>query len=445
MERSPKCASPHPNVIEFSYSVICAGEGRSVKFFFPDSQDYIDPSFNFVTESRSSLRVRQRDDRYAHEEFSSPPFDGLLISRAVVDSGRYTLAQKHRLLRVGLRSFFRLQNRHLETMGDCGAFSYAREQVPPYSVGEIISFYDELGFDYGLSVDHVILGFKSAEDNIDPEWKRRQEITLELANEFIREHQLRDCTFTPIGVAQGWSPASYAFAVAELQRMGYRYIALGGMVPLKTADILSCLEEIKSFRQPDVRLHLLGITRCEQVREFEKYGVASFDSTSPLRQAFKDLKDNYYAPDRTYSAIRVPQVQANPELSRRILAGKIHQGEAQRLERACLQLLSAYDNGSESLEDVLDTLRSYELLFDEGSDRTEIYREVLVDKPWKACPCDICKRIGIHVIIFRGAERNRRRGFHNIFVFYHRLHKELSNGIANVPIFGSYEVEYRPS
>lgn len=412
-----------------------------MKYFFPDSQDYIDPSFNFVTESRSSLRVRQRDDRYAHEEFSSPPFDGLLVSRAVVDSGRYTLAQKHRLMRVGLQRFFRLEKTSLETMGDCGAFSYAREQYPPYSVGEIISFYDELGFDYGLSVDHVILGFKSSNDNIDPEWKRRQEIALDLANEFIREHGQGDCAFTPIGVAQGWSPASYALAVSELQKMGYTYIALGGMVPLKTVDILSCLEAVKDIRQPNIRLHLLGITRCEQVREFEKYGVASFDSTSPLRQAFKDLKDNYYTPDRTYSAIRVPQVQANPELSRRILAGKVHQGEAQRLERACLQHLSAYDNGSVALEDVLDVLGSYERLFDEESNRTEIYREVLTDKPWKSCPCDICNRIGIHVIIFRGAERNRRRGFHNIFVFYQRLHKELSNGIDRTPVLGSPEVE----
>jgi hypothetical protein len=396
-----------------------------VKFFFPDSQDYIDPTFNFETESRSALRVRQRDDRYAHEEFVSPPFDGLLVSRAIVDSGRYTLAQKHRLLRVGLHDFFRMQGKGLKTMGDCGAFSYAREDYPPYSVNEIVDFYDELGFDYGLSVDHVILGFDPAEKTINADWKRRQEITLQLASEFIHEHQSRGCRFTPIGVAQGWSPTSYASSVYELQKMGYDYIALGGMVPLKTPDILACLEAVKGCRNPDVRLHLLGVTRCEQVREFGKYGVASFDSTSPLRQAFKDLKDNYYAPERTYSAIRVPQVHANPELLRRILAGKVHQGDAQRLEKACLRALAAYDANEVSIEEVLTVLRSYERLFDESHDRTEIYREVLADKPWKNCPCDICERIGIQIIVFRGAERNRRRGFHNIFVFYQRLHREL--------------------
>jgi hypothetical protein len=396
-----------------------------MKFFFPDSQDYVDPSFNFETESRSALRIRQRDDRYAHEEFVSPPFDGLLVSRAIVDSGRYTLAQKHRLMRVGLRDFFRMHGKDLETMGDSGAFSYAREEYPPYSVNEIVDFYDELGFDYGLSLDHVILGFDATEKTVRPDWKRRQEITLQLAGEFIQEHQRRHCRFIPIGVAQGWSPTSYARSVDELQKMGYDYVALGGMVPLKTAEILACLEAVKGCRKPELRLHLLGVTRCEQVKQFGAYGVASFDSTSPLRQAFKDLKDNYYAPDRTYSAIRVPQVHANPELLRRILAGKVHQGDAQRLERACLQALAAYDVDGVSLEEVLTPLRSYERLFDELHDRTEIYREVLMDKAWKKCPCDICKRIGIQVIVFRGAERNRRRGFHNIFVFYQRLHREL--------------------
>ncbi len=396
-----------------------------MKFFFPDSQDFVDPSFNFETEVRSTLRIRQRDDRYAHEEFATPPFDGLLVSRAVLDSGRYTLAQKHRLLRVGLQDFFRIAGKNLETMGDCGAFSYVREEYPPYSVDEIIRFYDEVGFDYGISVDHVILGFDATEKGVGPDWKRRREITLQLATEFIREHRRQDCRFIPLGVAQGWSPASYADSVEQLQKMGYSYLALGGMVPLKTPDILACLEAVESCRRRETRLHLLGITRCEQVRQFGKYGVASFDSTSPLRQAFKDMKDNYWAMDRTYSAIRVPQVEANPELSRRILAGKVDQSEARRLERACLQALAAYDSDAASIEDILPLLRAYEQLHDGSRDRTEIYREVLTDKPWKKCPCDVCRRIGIHVILFRGAERNRRRGFHNLFVFYQRLHREL--------------------
>ena len=398
-----------------------------MKFFFPDSQDQVDPSFDFKTEERSELRLRHRDDHYAHEEFENTPFDGILLSMAMVESGRYTLPQKHRLYRMGIRRFFRIDPRPLETMGDCGAFSYFREDKPPYSVGEVINFYDELGIDYGISVDHVILGFdaKADENSAPTDWRERQTITLELADEFLREHKKRGSHFTPLGVAQGWSPASYAYSVEQLQKLGFSYIAMGGMVPLKTPEILACLERVNEIRNPGTKLHLLGITRCEQVREFARFGAASFDSTSPLRQAFKDLKDNYWTIDRTYSAIRVPQVQANPSLLKKILAGKVNQSEARKLEQECLKVLLRFDAGEASVQEALGPLIQYEALYDDGPSRAESYRETLADAPWKCCDCDICRRIGIHVILFRGAERNRRRGFHNVFVFYQRLHREL--------------------
>jgi hypothetical protein len=399
-----------------------------MKFFFPDSQDQVDPSFNFETEERSALRLRHRDDHYAHEEFSVPPFDGILVSKAMVERGRYTLAQRHRLQRVGVRGFFRLKYPTIETLGDCGAFSYVRQEYPPYSVQEVISFYDDLGFDYGISVDHVILGYDATLDrsNAPAEWRKRQEITLDLAAEFLKEHAARGSRFQPLGVAQGWSPESYAYSVESLRKMGYKYVALGGMVPLKTHEIVACLEGLQQVRGGDMQFHLLGVTRCEHVREFGHYGVTSFDSTSPLRQAFKDLKDNYYTPDRTYTAIRVPQVQANPSLLKRILSGQVNQAEARKLEQECMKVLLLFDKGGVSVDDALHPLLAYARLYDEGRDQARPYRETLTDAPWKKCECDICRRIGIHVLLFRGAERNRRRGFHNLFVFYNTLHRNLN-------------------
>jgi hypothetical protein len=38
----------------------------------------------------------------------------------------------------------------------------------------------------------------------------------------------------------------------------------------------------------------------------------------------------------------------------------------------------------------------------------------------------VCRALGVHVVIFRGAERNRRRGFHNLFVLRNRLNQHLS-------------------
>lgn len=417
-----------------------------MRFFFPDSQDAVDPSFDFESETRAEFRIRQRDDLYAHEIFESPPFDGVLVSKAIVDgsgsaAGKYSLAQRHRLFRLGIRDFLRLDERpgtrRLETMGDCGAFSYVREEYPPFSVEDVIQFYATCGFDYGLSVDHAILEYLPEADQLglgsglagrDPvpaECRKRQGITLELAERFLEVHRAEGHEFTPVGVAQGWSPASYAFAVDALQKMGYTTIAVGGMVPLKTRDILTSLEQIGTVRRQETRLHLLGVTRCEHVEEFQGFGVASFDSTMPLMQAFKDAKENYHTPGRPYMAVRVPQVQGNPKLQRRIAAGQVDQDEARRLEQQCLRALRDYDGGGVPVEAVLEPLLEYDRVHDGSADRSAAYREVLEDRPWKECPCEICRAIGIHVIVFRGAERNRRRGFHNLTVLYERLHHEL--------------------
>jgi len=409
-----------------------------MKFFFPDSQDFVDESFDFVSETRSDSRVRQRDDRYPHELFREPPYNGILVSKAVVDglgggTGKYSVAQRNRFMRVGVREYFRLGTTSLQTMGDCGAFTYVREERPPYTAAEVADFYEECGFDYGLSVDHVILAYRAEYDqkhlaDLDPvpsDWRARQNLTFELAEQFLKYREAKSYRFTPIGVAQGWSPESYATAVKTLQELGYRYIAFGGFVPLKTRDILACLQASSVVRKPETQFHLLGITRCENVLAFGDFGVVSFDSTSALRKAFKDDKDNYYTLHGTYSAIRVPQVDANPELMRRIVAGQVSQELARDLEQQCLAILGKFDSREASLEDTVDVLRSYELVFNGSVDRSEVYRRVLEDRPWSECPCEVCRRLGIHVMIFRGAERNRRRGFHNLFVFNQQLQGHL--------------------
>lgn len=406
-----------------------------MKYYLPDSQDLVDPSFDFKTERRSVTRLRHRDDQYAHELFREPMIDGLLVSKGIVDGyggsgGRYTLAQRHRLLRVGVHEFFRTASVSwgpLSIIGDCGAFTYVKEKVPPYSVDEVLTFYTDCRFDLGISVDHVILAFEPKWDDSAPpaEVVERQEITLALASEFLKQHKRAKLPFIPVGVAQGWSPRSYAKAVKQLQKMGYSYIAVGGMVPLKTREILAALHGIREVRRPETKLHLLGVTRLESIPEFAACGVVSFDSTSPLRQAFKDDKDNYYTLDRQYTAIRIPQVQGNPSLQKAISSGKVPQERARALEKAARDAMRRFDAGDIGVADTLNHLRAFEDLYDPGSDHTDVYRETLEDKPWQKCRCDVCTAIGHHVILFRGAERNRRRGLHNAWTFYRRLRREL--------------------
>jgi hypothetical protein len=404
-----------------------------VKFFFPDSVDLIDPSFDFVSENRSKGRIRQRDDLYAHEVFAEPPCDGILVSKGIVDgySGgvKYTIAQRQRLEREGVRRYFRLDERpstrHLLTMGDCGAFSYRNELVPPFTASEVAEFYSVRGFDLGVSVDHIIADYGTAENlpGLDvPRDRERQQITLELAEEFLRISH-GQC-YEPIGVAQGWSPGSYRHAVDQLQRMGYRRIAIGGLVPMKTADILQVVETVSEVREAATQFHLFGISRTDHVGDFARFGVTSFDSTSPLIQAFMDDRDNYHTLDRTYAAIRVPQVGGN-KLRKLIRGGQVDQDLARVREQNCLRAISEFDLGFLDVERTLEAIQSYAAVWGGDDSRISDTRKVLEDRPWKSCGCAVCASIGIHVILFRGAERNRRRGFHNLHVLYRRLQQEL--------------------
>jgi hypothetical protein len=411
-----------------------------VKYFLPDSQDLVDPSFDFESERRSVTRMRQRDDQYAHEVFSERMLDGILISKGIVDGfggtgSRYTIAQRQRLLRVGAREFFRLEKSPwppIALMGDCGAFTYVREAEPPYSIEDVSTFYVDCGFDFGISVDHVILEYNAKWDaspkEVPDAVSNRQTITLDLARRFFEFHKRERLPFELLGVAQGWSPKSYERSVRELQKIGFRYIAVGGMVPLKTAEIIASLRAITRARRPDTKLHLLGITRTESLPEFASLGVTSFDSTSPLRQAFKDAKDNYYSIDAEFTAIRIPQVEGNPTLQKRISSGQVPQEKARRLEAAALLAMKRFNANEIKAAAALDALDQYEECYDpEGGSHRDQYATTLDARPWKSCACDVCAALGHHVILFRGAERNRRRGLHNTWTFYRRVQRQISN------------------
>ena len=203
--------------------------------------------------------------------------------------------------------------------------------------------------------------------------------------------------------------------------MGYQYIALGGLVPLKSSEILEVLESVSPKLKQSTRLHLFGVTRLDHVNEFSRRGVVSFDSTSPLTQAFKEDRDNYYGRRRKYSAIRVPQVDINLKLKNRILSGEVEQSEAFRLERECLNALRQFDRRRFPRRDLIKLLNEYQQLFGGKRNYSVEYEALLKERPWKECRCAVCQELGIDVVIFRGAERNRRRGFHNVYVTYNRL------------------------
>jgi hypothetical protein len=415
-----------------------------VKFIFADSLDYVDPAFDFIADRSPAERQPYWDDAYPHEVLGYAPYDGVLVSKGIVGDhrvkGKYTASQARRFALVGARKFLRLDKpefAHLDIFGDCGAFTYVSEAKPPYSPAEIAEFYDECGFTHGCSVDHIIFDFDAGGTGLEggsDDAKGRFEITLENADAFRREALAIDATFTPLGVVQGWSPGSMAEAARRLVAMGYDYLALGGMVPLKSPEIKLCLAAIREVVPASTRLHILGFAKAEDIDSFHSFDIASFDTTSPLIRAFKDAKQNYYLPGegvglRYFTSIRVPQAIENPRLQRSVKRGVFRAEDLVAMESAALTSLRAFDRGEADLEETLHNIMAYSAPLVEEKPYEDCilatsmlrlsarYRETLEAKPWKECSCAICEHASIDVIIFRGSNRNKRRGIHNLAVY----------------------------
>ncbi len=419
-----------------------------MKFIFSDSLDFVDPDFDFIEDRSSPSRRPYWDDAYPHELFESPPYDGMLVSKAIVGDyrvkGQYTESQAMRFYRVGVREFLRLDKPKFSSMpifGDCGAFSYAQADIPPYSPEEIVDFYNSCSFTHGCAVDHIIFDYLDSCVGLDggsEDARRRFDITLENANTFLKAHHAQQSTFVPLGVVQGWSPGSMAECARQLCAMGYTYIAIGGLVPLKAPQIHKIIQAVQNAVPQHTRIHLLGFAKADVIAEFVTYNITSFDTTSPLIRAFKDKTKNYYALNESgvlsyFTALRVPQATGNARLIRAAKEGKINQEDMIALETRSLATLRAYDRGSASIDETLEAVITYNIflessLHDNTIDRDKlatklepVYRNTLQAQQWKECECPICQKIGIEVIIFRGSNRNRRRGMHNLFVYHNRI------------------------
>jgi len=74
----------------------------------------------------------------------------------------------------------------------------------------------------------------------------------------------------------------------------------------------------------------------------------------------------------------------------------------------------------------------------DDADLLEDYRKTLRSQPWDRCDCPICENLGIEVAIFRGNNRNRRRGFHNTYRFYQQFKRDLPKMLVVVDADSSF-------
>lgn len=407
-----------------------------MKHFLPDWEDRLDPNFDFSKDEFSVDHKRNpyENDIYVHQLFNKAPLDGFLVSLSIFQSkiSLNSNGMKYQIRNCSnIRDYLKIPgDSSLEIMGDCGAFGYVREEEPPrpfYEVRNISKLYEKLGFDMGVSVDHLVVDYvlimnnengKKEKIHLSKEMKdRRIEITLKNAREFIKLCKRKDYNFVPIGVAQGYDLKTYCSSVKRLIEMGYEYIGIGGLVQYQTAFILDVLAEIQPFLN-GAKIHLFGISRPNHFEDFERLGVNSHDSSSFFRRAWLRSGQNYLGQNgKWYTAIRVPQ-SSNPRILKNATLNGFSLEQLQEMEKKALQSLIRYENEELSVEDALNDVLKYDRLLLRNSDCSNLeekYRRTLEERPWKSCNCDVCKEVGIHVVIFRGYNRNKRRGFHNVW------------------------------
>jgi len=411
-------------------------------YFIPEWDDLVDGEFDFENDIHSGGSGDWSNEVYAHQMYQEPNYDGLLISKVVAEKSR---KKKERINQLGVHRFLRVP-RDFPIMGDCGAFGYINEKVPPYTTEEILEYYTRLDFDLGVSIDHLIVTATDAEK------RERYDLTIENAAQFLKEHGKAKLPWTPIGAVQGWDSASYAAAAKKYVAMGYKYIALGGLVRTSTTEILEVLSRVHEVVPSNVKIHLFGLARLAALGEFAKLGVRSVDSASLLRRAWMGTGQNYLTGDgKFYTAIRIPEAGKSFRAKRMVSEGRASARTVEDLEAKCMDAMRRFDQNAISVDAVLDALEEYDHLITPDRPPTrELLRETLEARPWRSCTCEICRRDGIQVLIFRGNNRNRRRGFHNTFVFYRLLQRALAgeqvgflksgvNGIQQRSLFGDDE------
>ena len=399
---------------------------RPYFYFFPDWDDYVYEPFN-AEETDEIRRSDEVERKYAHEVFEDdPPYDGLLVSLAQLRIKNGRLSRLGKKDSSNFRDEMRVPNKLL-LFGDCGAFSYIKDPEPSLSCEEAASLYDQFGFDLGTSVDHIPISSLS-----DKEKEYRMTLTAKNAKKFLEIHRDHEYQFLPIGSIQGITPKDYADFASKYIEWGYKYIALGGLARRQDSDILEIVAAVREVLQTSTRgkdeniwVHLFGILRPKLQPIFRELGVSSFDSASYLRKAWASQNMSYLTADeKWYGSIRIPFSTSKAMREVTEQHPKYSNGAMRELEKECLSNLNRFDAGEISEEEVLKNINEYSALLprkNSSNDFSKKHEDLLKERPWEKCKCKVCQDAGIHVVVFRGANRNRRRGFHNTWVFYHQI------------------------
>ena len=392
-----------------------------MKYFIPEWDDRVDPKYDFITDTHSKEHHENptMNDVYTWDIFGidKVPLDGVLVSIITMNKKKTDWA-----LKEGIHKVLHLPQ-DFEIMGDCGAFGYIKEEIPPYDPIEILDYYDKVGFNYGVSVDHlVVTGFQEQKDN---RMKLTYENGIKSFNEWKKKFRDR---FQLVVAVQGLEIKDYLKMYDDYIKHGIDHFGFGGLVRSPSTFISELIDElidrIKKTKSVPEYLHFFGLSRSAlfpKFQELEELGTTvGFDSASYLRKAWlssPEMQMNYLSLDGTgYTAIRIPTTKRRKGTNQ-----DKESNDLEKLNQECLTKLRRYDQEKEQLESLLSYLNQLNKTAGIRPDILSFYKKTLLEKPWKKCDCPICTSIGIQTVIFRGNNRNRRRGFHNTYAFYNIL------------------------
>jgi len=434
-----------------------------MRFYIPEWDDLVDLEYDFINESHSkSHNSTKRNDMYMWEIFnnSSIPFDGVLVSlMTIINNGSKFEDIKNS---GGLHQYLRLPKRY-SILADCGAWGYINkeEEGPRFEATEVFNYYKELGIQEAVTVDHLVLPRVKVQGRmIDVDVQRRMDITYNNGIEgyyFWKKNYSND--FNLLVSVQGLRPSDYLNMFNNYLEHEISSFAFGGLAKKPTKIIIEIIKSLISFlekKEVEIeRIHFFGLGRrslFSLFQEVEKHGVkVSFDTSSWLRQAWLGGKYFLVESDKLqkYTALRVPFTRSDRSSfkGKRKLTESADIDKLEKLESKTMKFIRAYNENQKLLNEALDAIgeydkrvlhelkKSYRDNYEQKAEERIIrlenhyeglekkYLETLKNRPWNNCDCPICQKHGIDVVIFRGNDRNRRRGFHNTYIMYHKVMK----------------------
>lgn len=430
---------------------------NKINYFIATSDEMIgiDANYDYVEDNFSdSLKKNRTNITYYDIVKENHYFDGSLISRSLISEKQVQKIKE----KGGMRKYFNIPD-EIYLMGDCGAPTYFLEHEIPFTIEELLEFYENLGIDFGITLDHIVdmIDFTNKLKPTDEHIYRRR-LSIDNAIKMLELVKKRKSKVYLMGSVQGWNLETYKQSMIELGEAGFKYCAIGGLtVNAKNNDIAT---SILSYLKPTIdkykmKVHLLGFGRLNIIPALHKLNViCSFDNSTPLLNASNAPIASYFIRENNnfykYGSLYIPILSKGaPTLNKKIenknkensdkIVEKIDNEskkillklfEYNKLENADYKIIS----NKSLLNEIITDIRHFEVMyrkysnsdFDDMKRYIEEMKYTLMSKPWKRCDCPLCQYYGINMVVFRSQMRNKLRGIHNLKHYYAYIQSQIT-------------------